>query len=108
MTMSGSPNEAFPFIILAIWGVMALVGMGLTIFWIVEVVDVARRVFPDQNTKLVWLLVVVLAHGIGALVYYFVGKNQGVLPGQVPPGQNPFPPGPGQFPRGPYAGFPQR
>lgn len=46
--------------------------------------DVARREFKDSNTKLLWLLVVVLAHGLGALIYYFAGKSQGWLPGEAP------------------------
>ena len=50
-----------------------------TVFWIVEIVDVVRRDFNDDNTKIIWLLVVIFGHLIGALVYYFVGKNQGTL-----------------------------
>jgi hypothetical protein len=76
-----------------IWVGAILIGVLGFVFWIVEIVDVARREFPDQNTKILWLLVVVLAHGIGALVYYFIGKRQGWLPGQEPlPSRNPAPP----------------
>lgn len=51
-----------------------------TAFWIVEFVDAARRQFPDQTVKVVWLLVIFFTHFIGAAIYYFVGKKQGVLP----------------------------
>ena len=50
-----------------------------TIFWIVELVDVVRRDFNDDNMKIVWLLIIFFTHFLGALIYYFVGKNQGTL-----------------------------
>lgn len=71
------------------------------VFWVIEIIDVARREFPDQNMKVLWLLVVILAHGIGALIYYFVGKPQGWLPGEAPkmsqagPPPSTWPPPPG-------------
>ncbi len=52
-----------------------------TAFWIVELVDAARRQFPDQSVKVLWLVVILFTHFVGALVYYFVGKKQGVIPG---------------------------
>ncbi len=51
-----------------------------TVFWIVELVDAARRQFPDQTIKVVWLVVIFFTHFIGAAIYYFVGKKQGVIP----------------------------
>ena len=51
-----------------------------TVFWIVELVDAARREFSEPNLKVVWLLVIFFAHFLGAVIYYFVGKKQGVLP----------------------------
>ena len=58
-----------------------LVGLVSTVFWIVELVDVLRREFPEPNTKLVWVVVILFTHALGALIYYFVGKEQGRLPG---------------------------
>jgi 4-amino-4-deoxy-L-arabinose transferase-like glycosyltransferase len=63
-----------------------LILLALFVLWIVALVDVVRRHFPDPNTKLIWVLVVVLAHGIGALVYFAIGKKQGSLPGEHWPG----------------------
>jgi len=50
--------------------------------WIVAIVDVVQRVpedFPnaragrdDPNERMIWLLIVLLAGVIGAIVYYFV------------------------------------
>ncbi len=67
-----------------IWGFFALVGIATTVFWIIEIVDVARRQFTDSTTKLVWLLVVILLHFLGSIIYYFAGKSQGWLPGERP------------------------
>lgn len=66
---------------LAFWLVVVAIGLGTTIFWIVELIDVVRREFPDTNIKVIWVLVILLGHFIGSLVYYFVGRQQGQLPG---------------------------
>lgn len=70
---------------------VVILTIALTIFWIVEIIDVARREFPDPNTKILWLLVILFTHPIGTIVYYFAGKPQGTLPGQFPrsPGVRP-------------------
>lgn len=51
-----------------------------TLFWVVMLVDVVRRRFADPTTKLIWVLVVIFTHFVGALVYYVVGRKQGVAP----------------------------
>lgn len=71
---------AFFGVFFMVWLLALVLGIASTVFWIVELVDACRREFPDQNTKLVWILVLIFSHGVGALVYYFVGKNQGRLP----------------------------
>jgi len=63
-----------------VWILMFLLIIGLMALWVWMLVDVVRREFKDENTKLVWVLVVVLASWIGAAVYYFVGRNQGTIP----------------------------
>ena len=63
------------------WVFTALVILALTVFWVVELVDILRREVPDPTLKIVWLLVVFFLHGLGAVIYYFVGKPQGRLPG---------------------------
>ena len=52
------------------------------IFWIVEIIDVARREFPASGTKVGWVLVVVLLGCLGAIVYFLFGKSQGKIPTQ--------------------------
>jgi len=65
----------FGFFIL-IWLFFMIVGIILTIFWIFMIVDVVQRKFKNENDRIVWILVVILANWIGALVYYFVIKKK--------------------------------
>lgn len=58
------------------WIILFGLLIGLFIFWIMMIVDVAQRKFPEQNQQLIWILVVVLASYIGAIIYYFVVKRK--------------------------------
>ena len=55
---------------------MMIAGIAALLFWIMMIVDVAKREFKKQNDKIAWVLVVVLAGFIGAVVYYFVIKKK--------------------------------
>jgi len=46
------------------------------VFWIIMLVDVARRVYPKQSDKTRWLLIVVILGVFGALWYYFSVKKK--------------------------------
>ena len=67
-------SEFFIFFVI-LWGIMMTLGVLITIFWVFMLVDVAKRDFKKENDKLTWILVVVLANWIGAIVYYFVVKR---------------------------------
>jgi len=115
--MNNSPSSTDGFIIgiVLFYGFFILLSLASFIFWIIEIVDVARREFRDPNGKLLWLLVVILTGGLGALIYYFVGRPQGWLPGETPfypqyPPQSQYPPPPppqGQWPPPPGTGYGQ-
>ena len=51
--------------------------MAILAFWIWMLVDCVQRQFPpaEQNSKIVWILVIVLAGWIGGLIYFFVVKK---------------------------------
>ncbi|MBU1167167.1 PLDc N-terminal domain-containing protein [Patescibacteria group bacterium] len=55
------------------FGIMALNVAGF-VFWIFMIVDVAKHQFKDETERLTWILVVVLAGWIGAIIYYFTIK----------------------------------
>lgn len=44
------------------------------IFYIWMLVDCAKRKFKEENSKVVWILVIALAGLIGAIIYYFAVK----------------------------------
>jgi prolipoprotein diacylglyceryltransferase len=57
-------------LILFVVGLVALV----FIFWIWMLIDcLSREKFED---KLVWVLVIIFLHVIGAVLYYFIVKNK--------------------------------
>ena len=47
-----------------------------TIFWIWMIVECATKEPNQGNDKIVWILIIVLAHWIGALIYFFVRRPQ--------------------------------
>ncbi|GAB4038794.1 PLDc N-terminal domain-containing protein [Spirosoma gilvum] len=53
-----------------------LVGGFLLILPIMALVDVVRSEFRGPNDKLVWVIIVVFLNIIGALLYFFIGRNQ--------------------------------
>jgi uncharacterized integral membrane protein len=70
---------AMGIVMFVIWGVMILTMIALAVFWVIALIDVAKREFPGQNDKLMWILIVVLAGWIGALIYWFVGRQRGTI-----------------------------
>lgn len=68
--------------IILLYAFVIILGLAATIFWIVEFVDALRREFYDPIMKVVWLLLVFFSHVFGAILYYFIGKKQGRLPGE--------------------------
>ena len=49
-------------------------GVGGTIFWIWMIVECAMKEPSEDRLKLVWILVIVLTHWIGALIYLLVRR----------------------------------
>ena len=78
--------------------VLAL-GLAALVFWIWAIVDVVK--VPDDSTfkagnKLIWVLVIVFAGVIGAVIYLVVGRpepgSQPMRPSPMDPNQPPPPP----------------
>ncbi|MFC1651714.1 PLD nuclease N-terminal domain-containing protein [Patescibacteria group bacterium] len=57
-------------------GGFIIIGILGTILWIWMLVDCAKREFKNENDKLLWILVIVLANTVGAIVYYFIIKRE--------------------------------
>ena len=54
--------------------VFLVVGVGGTIFWIWMIVDCATQEKSEGNEALIWMLIIVLTHCIGALIYLLVRR----------------------------------
>ncbi len=61
-------------LILLILGAIALGILG-TIFWIWMVIDCATNKRLRDDQRVVWLLVIIFTHLIGAIIYYFAGRT---------------------------------
>ena len=44
------------------------------IFWILMLIDCAKRKFKNDNEKIIWIIVIALLGVIGAAIYYFAVK----------------------------------
>lgn len=62
----------FVMIILLFLGIGALG----TVFWIWMLVDCATKESDEGNDKLVWIIVIIFTHFLGALIYYLVRRPQ--------------------------------
>jgi prolipoprotein diacylglyceryltransferase len=59
-----------------IWLVGYVIIGAIVVFWALMLADVIKRKFPNENNKIVWMLVVILTGIIGAVIYYFMVKRK--------------------------------
>ncbi len=78
--MNAAAGGALALVVLFYGSIVAIV-IGLTVLWVYAIVDCAQREFPGPNDKIVWILIIIFAHGIGALIYWIVGRPRGVRSG---------------------------
>jgi len=50
-------------------------GLIVAVFWIIQLVDCIKSNFSGYN-KIVWILVLIFLGPLGAIIYYFFGKDQ--------------------------------
>jgi uncharacterized membrane protein YphA (DoxX/SURF4 family) len=50
--------------------IMVILAVTAFIFWIMMIVDCAKREFPDPNQKIIWIVVIALLQIIGAIAYW--------------------------------------
>jgi CBS domain containing-hemolysin-like protein len=55
--------------------ILALV-LGASVFWVLMIIECATKEPAYGNEKIIWLLIIILTHWIGALIYYFVRRPQ--------------------------------
>lgn len=54
----------------------ALFALATTVFWIWMIIDCATNESLQGTDKIVWLIVIIFLHFLGAVVYYFVAKRR--------------------------------
>lgn len=67
------------------FGIFAiLIGIFLFVFWLWMLIDCLKRDFKKDVEKIVWILVMIFLHILGAVVYYFVVKvsDKGIVKGK--------------------------
>ena len=74
-------EHAAPFLGIALaeilfFGFLSLISLGLFVLWLLVLIDCIKNEPSEGNDKLIWILVIVLTHWIGALIYLLVRKPQ--------------------------------
>ena len=69
--------------LVTILGVLAFVVIGALalaafVFWIWMLIDCAMNRSIDGTMKIVWILLILFLHLLGALIYFFVGRPRAV------------------------------
>lgn len=55
--------------------VVLLISIAYFILWVYCLVDVIRSDFKDSNMKLIWVVILLFAHGLGPIAYLILGKG---------------------------------
>jgi membrane-bound ClpP family serine protease len=62
--------------LLIIWLLTVAFGVAAFGFWIWMLIDCITKEPGEGNEKLIWILVIVFTHFIGAAIYYFVRRPE--------------------------------
>jgi hypothetical protein len=58
-------------ILIVIFGIFGVIG---SIFWIWALVDCATKEPSDDSDKIIWILIIIFTHFIGALLYLLIRR----------------------------------
>jgi len=50
--------------------------LGASVFWVLMIIECATKEPTSGNDKLIWILIVIFTHWVGALIYYYVRRPQ--------------------------------
>jgi hypothetical protein len=56
--------------------IFLVLGLAASAFWVWMLVDCVQNETDGGNNKIIWILIIVLAGVVGALVYFFVRRSQ--------------------------------
>ena len=69
MTVTG--QHLFLLFFICVFGLIGILG---TIFWVWMIIDCATHEPASGQDKLVWILIIVLTHVLGASIYFFARR----------------------------------
>jgi hypothetical protein len=55
---------------------LIILGLALSAFWIWMLIDCISNEPSIGNDKIIWVLVILILHGFGALLYFFIRRPQ--------------------------------
>lgn len=58
------------------WLLGGLFSLAAFAFWIWMLIDCATKEPNEGNDKLIWILIIALTHGVGALIYFLVRRPE--------------------------------
>jgi len=72
-------NVMFGAIGVSIFGILAFlvavaIGVAVFAFWIWMLIHAITNKWLDNTERIIWVLVVLFLHALGALIYFFVGR----------------------------------
>jgi len=53
-----------------------VVMLAASVFWVYMIIECATKEPAGGNDKLMWILIIIFTHWVGALIYYFVRRPQ--------------------------------
>jgi Phospholipase_D-nuclease N-terminal len=56
--------------------ILLVLGIMLFVFWIWMLVDCIKNTALSDTEKIVWVLVIIFLHFLGALIYMLAGRNK--------------------------------
>jgi hypothetical protein len=70
---SGGAFAVFPCCFISCFGLFAIASLA---FWIWTIIEIATKEPSEGNDKIIWLLIVIFTHSIGALIYLLVRRPE--------------------------------
>ena len=52
-----------------------MIGLGLTVLWVLAIVEIIRSEFQDKTERIIWLLLVILLPFLGTILYLMIGRK---------------------------------
>lgn len=65
--------------------ILVPLALALTVFWIWMLISAIQNRGLTDNERIVWVLVLVFLHGLGAILYFFIGHPRRHTPLAPPP-----------------------